>query len=798
MEIDEELTSDLPNNFRVKPLRPDLSSQNTNPNQVRPNLSKISSMVNSNPVGSLNRSDDKKIESEANQSRHQVLRVDLGSPKPSIMMNQQPKAPITQPMPNSPELIKNLLAKANPLNSQEAEKSTFANQGPPPPPPPNAPLPGGIKHYQNPTFNHDSQPKAKIGQFNVPNLSFNQNLPKPPDLSQNRPIVPQPNVPQPIVLQPVVPKPIIPQPVVSQPLVSQPIIPQPIIPQPIKNTSPAKFPDPNIEANKTDPRHLSPAAAFQGDSNKINFSGNPANLPNEPKINLGQSPFNPSSVISHQELKKEPQVNYSGSKNLPDIPPMSGTMKQGPFERPGNQPGPNMSNFPSTAKTSNPPVLTGLSPALPSLLSNVESNPNIKSLGNPGIGEPTINKKDDIRQVPVVGGQVNLRPANMPLSQAEVPASVKISKQVPDHIPHNLPKTGVLFNPSPSVETGPDLVQRSQILEENQKIFTAPVLSRPFSLQIKKIATNADSSVQESLKLQKPIPKNILPNTLIKFKQEDLIDVLDTIGKHLKQILSFNDIKAKYQEFNQKLNELKGQKLGQAEEIHKFVLNKFICAKCGNNNFEMLFELRCGDIVCMDCLEKAAILTEGIKDFLCPSCLNSLDCLDEARVWKMLDCKKSDLESYYLKNAFESRKFLKCKSCEKDKKNYYNPCFHFCKECFAANLRQRVNPCKQCEDGLDFDSLYNELAICDSCQQNFYFVGSYGKYICDEKYLFCLNCTYALFNAGYNEVLVHRMNKMEKVEISELLFGYCNLCNEEVFKEYLNETSPGYFVCNNH
>lgn len=746
MEIDDELSLNHNDDYIAKPTNSTgLMQKNLNGLAI-PNTSKVGQPANTNPTHSKNSSGDFQI-SEINKTPKQVLRLNSNS---HFKLQNLDSA-------------KNSSAPSYPLAFQNPEKSVFTDPSlltqiqnpsqsktflPPPPLLPNSSQHAGIKNPQNSSSNPEPQPKPKIEQQSPQIFPIPQNIPKLPD--QPSLMIPKsPNIP----IIPIIP--------------NIPNIPN--LPKAINNPSPQNFAGLKVEAKE------------------IDFS-----ILNKEKNNFDK--FN----MKAQDDAKGIKVNFEIPKNAPAVSIAIGNnFKQEALDAGGNQIGKKNESNSNSFKLSSPLIINNPSGLAPPNLLNPEIKVNLKSGQNIENQGSNINEKNSLNQKPVIEGPANQKPFMIPPSQHNPSTDyVNIPKPNIPTINKQLLKPEALSNPI--AKNTQKLIQESKNFEVEQKASSVQVLKIHDNPSIKKNSANLDCVHQESLKLQKPIPKNLMPNTLVKFMPDELIQVLDLIIKHLQQILSFNDIKAKIHEFNLKLNDIKSQKLIQAIEIHEFIINRFVCAKCAERSVELLCELRCGDIVCMGCLEEAALKTEGIKELLCPSCSICLDCFDEARIWKMLSFNKSDLENHYLRNVYESRKLLKCKCCEKEKKNYYNTCYHFCKECFASSLRQRVNPCINCEKDFDPDVLYNELATCDSCKENFYFVGTYGKYICDEKYLFCLNCTYDLYNSGYNKVFNHKMKKLEKIEINEHLFGFCNLCNKEVFKDYLHEKSDGYFICNEH
>ena len=408
---------------------------------------------------------------------------------------------------------------------------------------------------------------------------------------------------------------------------------------------------------------------------------------------------------------------------------------------------------------------------------------------NKNIGEPFIQNAP--------GGQQKKNP---PSQNNSLPPDLNTDPKMfkPDHNPKpnqpfgNNPKD---FNPNK--EQAPPYSSINQIQDKSsdhkRKSMSPQKHKFPSNPQIGNMMIG--KAINQNLNIS--IPKNAIPQ-IRKFLPDQIISHLDEILNDIKSILNLNDISLKIDEFKQKLDLLAMKGCIKSKEIIGYILSAYRCVICNNSDIQNIFELRCGDQICMKCLENAASQTEGVHKMKCPCCKVDCDAAQEEKIWMRLGYRKSELENLNLKYKYQSNGSLECKLCKKQKKQFYNYCYHVCKECFAEEVRLTKAPCVTCHEQCNYDEIVNEVFQCSNCEVANYFVGSYGKFIDDEKYVFCINCSYEYFNTSYNNKFNIKLKKLDKVELNDHLFSLCWICNIEVFKGTLVSSNCQHRICDKH
>jgi hypothetical protein len=588
-------------------------------------------------------------------------------------------------------------------------------------------------------------------------------------------------------------------------------------PNPLPLSSTYNKPGNSLNQSNVKPPEI-PSPLIQQNPVKVNEQISPKSYQKAGGIGSGHLPMKSSGIIGQgppgvqgnqmfkeqdpkklQDLEKPatgsfPQVNFGPLGGNSQVKPNSGgpNIQTGPIGYQSGPPG-NMSNPPVQ---SNSPLVNMNSPGLPSGPGNMNKSPLVPAL-NPNSSGPIQSNPPPTYQSIFPGAKKEQNPPIQPV--VEKPAE----KVIPQNLPNLGGPKGPLGLPSgPPPSNHPNLsVFPGQAV--NKPSLPVEISSKPMNPVPPMIGKMMSGSaiIQDGKKPQAlglSIPKNEIPSTFRKFTQGDIIINLQKIIDNLKKILSVNDINAKQQEFEEKLKDLGRRGSDQAENVlnHLKLISK--CKICNENNPDVLFELRCSDIICLNCLKQAAFNTQGINDMQCPACGAFTDKAEEASIWRKLCLRKNDLETYNLRAVFEANGELKCTSCQNKKKRFYDVCLHYCKECFADKLRSEVYPCLPCTENFDLSQILNETFECDNCGNISYFIGSYGKYIDKENYSFCVSCTYEFYNLRRNERFNIHLSKQEKVEVNDHLFDMCAECKTEVFKGYMKVLECGHRVCENH
>ena len=304
-------------------------------------------------------------------------------------------------------------------------------------------------------------------------------------------------------------------------------------------------------------------------------------------------------------------------------------------------------------------------------------------------------------------------------------------------------------------------------------------------------------STDVPIRLNKEIPKNPINIKVVKMIPEETYRSQLTLINILSELIDYNQLILKYQDFYEFLNgnSIKGS--GECDKIIKFVNHKLYCEICQDQNINSLIELKCKTIVCLNCLSNAAELSIKKSFFECPKCRKIIDEEEQNFIWERLGKSQQLVEREKLEFKLKIEGQLICSKCQKYKKNFFHGCLHVCKECFAADLRRNYVSCQKCYDDIDFDAVLNETFKCKSCELENYFVGSYGKYVQNETHLLCVNCVYSFFNQGFDKVLKIKLSKLERIEINDHLFQRCEGCFSEYFKDYLKSKDCGHMMCQN-
>ena len=480
---------------------------------------------------------------------------------------------------------------------------------------------------------------------------------------------------------------------------------------------------------------------------------------NQPQQIFFQGGPKPQSVSNQEPSMRNPPPLLSPevAPAIPaTIPPMMGAQQSSPSLPPSSFPGP-----PSGAAK---PPPSGL-PA------------NMMNSGKPLAGPPIQNAPGNLPQNNLSNQNKGLPSANNSQNRDQI-----IKPQSPNINPIELNSNPGPIQHYPSVNQmqvkPPDMIMKS-ISPQKYKIPGNPLI--PI------IGKNLDIK----------IPKNEIPE-IRKFLPDQIISHLDAILNDIKSIFNLNDISSRIEEVMQKLESISSKGCVKSKEIIEYILSAYRCNICHNSDIQNTFELRCGDQFCRNCLVDAANQTEGIHKMRCLSCKVECDAAQEEKIWMLIGYRKSDLENLNLKYKHQVNGALECKQCKKHKKQYYSCCYHICKECFAEGVRNGKAPCVTCHEECNYDEIVNEVFACSNCEAANYFVGSYGKYIHDENFIFCVSCSYDYLNTSYNSRFDIKLKKLDKVELNDHLFSLCWICNVEVFKENLISLSCPHRFCKTH
>jgi hypothetical protein len=518
-------------------------------------------------------------------------------------------------------------------------------------------------------------------------------------------------------------------------------------------------------------------------SNRNNYF-NP--LPNEPhgSIRLGSNQKIPESPVVHAPnpfgSKPKETFHESQKKNTESLNPI-----------------PDHKSSSITSDTSKPPMIPKVKIDIPD--SQVTSNPK------PVLQQSKFNPPDAQLKTDLFLQQSKFNPPDPQLKTDPVLQQSKFNPPDPQLKTDPVIQQSKFNSPNPQIPTAP-------VFHQAKINYPAPLISESPGPIKAKTSEKSDSINQSDKKVESqrlssnlnfkaknigPIPGN-LPSNIIKYNPNQILTVLENIQNNLKSILNFNFVITQYEPLHSNLIRLQQCGLPEAQKMINFIENKLTCACCGQKNIEDLTELRCGDIVCRTCLEDEARNTQGTLDFKCPECKIFLDSLQEAKVWNFLGWKKSDLENFNLNEKLIGQGYLKCKICEKNKKVYYNHCLHLCKECSASKMRFDYLPCSLCYNDELVDEVLQEVFQCQNCELNSYFIGDYGKFIDNEKYLLCAQCVFDFYYSENHEKFGIKITKLEKVEISNHFFALCIDCLKEFHFPTLHQLKCGHSICLNH
>ena len=308
---------------------------------------------------------------------------------------------------------------------------------------------------------------------------------------------------------------------------------------------------------------------------------------------------------------------------------------------------------------------------------------------------------------------------------------------------------------------------------------------------IKKLGTNQK---QIPIPLNHEIPKNDVQFNPKKYLPEEILGILYSISTGLVEVLDLNMIIRSYQEFQLKLNQLSQRGINDSKKILELIESRLYCKSCESRSYRML-ELKCSHVICEQCISNKGF--NSLKSSLdCPCCGKPVDLIEENLIFSTFEIDRDRHEKERLKRKLYENNGLKCEKCNKLKKIYYEYCPHVCKECSAENVRDGIYPCVYCIESTDFKAVYNEVFECNDCGVSNYFVGSYGKFVNDEKNILCITCSYAYYNSGLNETLGLRLRKIEKIELSEHIFRNCNLCKQDKYKgNFKRRSDCQHYIC---
>lgn len=517
---------------------------------------------------------------------------------------------------------------------------------------------------------------------------------------------------------------------------------------------------------------------FKNSQNTSFSKQNPNIVPhsNQPPLNMNISENNPL---------KSSQVNFgpNNGKNMEGVGPQVINQK-------ANQNNPLLgSNLaaPEIGKSNFPvPVPQGVN-IKPPASQNIPGSNNIFSQG---------------KQAAPIKSNGPAFPNTVPPSQVKQSdpfnqTGLKINASNPQPDPSNLntPKAMINNPPSQPVQPDPQLISSNppgqviqpppiidqKIHDSNLKRGQSPSPEKKLNLPPNLVKKQASNKMRDSQIIPLNIPKDILQINLKKFLPEEILNKLENISNIFTDVLDYNLIIARKEEFQQKLSLFAQKGSKDSKRTLEKVMNSLVCKKCQNMRDKSI-ELKCGHLICIDCFNGKIQESQNFT-VECPECGKSPEPAVQSKILDELQYDKDSLIKNSLKLKYEENRSLECGKCKVTKKNYYDNCPHMCKECFANVIRNNKTwPCSICYDEDFYNEIINEVFTCESCGTKNYFIGSYGKYVCNESYLFCINCCYNYYNSGSNEKFEISLKKYERVELNEHIFRYCGSCKQEKYR----------------
>jgi hypothetical protein len=296
-------------------------------------------------------------------------------------------------------------------------------------------------------------------------------------------------------------------------------------------------------------------------------------------------------------------------------------------------------------------------------------------------------------------------------------------------------------------------------------------------------------------KLGKMIPKNEINILIVKVNQEQVHKTQIEVINLLARVIDYNKLIEGSNNLFQFLKENSNRGSEECKKTLEFFTECITCKICKERTPAELLELRCKSIICRACLKKAAVESIEKKYFQCPDCRKVITEEEQQFIMTELKISIEHIRKEKLENKLRTKGQLKCRKCERFRKNYWPWCLHLCKECFAFEVRKNCVPCQSCHESVEYDKILGETFKCRNCEQIYFFIGSYGKYVYNETHLLCVQCVYDYFNQGNNTKLNIKLSKAEKIEINDHLFQVCSGCSSEFFRDYLEITPCGHYMC---
>ena len=436
---------------------------------------------------------------------------------------------------------------------------------------------------------------------------------------------------------------------------------------------------------------------------------------------------------------------------------------------------------------------------LPQSSANHQLNPQIKpELNAPFVAAPVLNQSP-----PFIPNNNQSKPASA------VPLQDKPGNGIPPPLLNQPTDKSRFENPRSSQISGQKLPINTtgpvNIIKPDSRPPPQQAVNPPKPAQIRPespsrqngpgpVLINKQATPKNQIPIPFEIPKDNLQFTLKKYHAEEILTKLDIISTNLVEVLDMNLILGNYQEVLLKLTQLSQKGSANAKKILELIQIRLKCNSCGSSSSKML-ELKCNHLICENCFSQRAInsLTSTLE---CPHCNKQVDLFEEKRIFSEFEIDREKLETQRLMRKLYENNEIECGHCKKVKKNYYQYCPHVCKECFAEIVRGSIAPCAYCRDTTDFDTILAEKFHCDDCGISNYFVGSYGKFVNDERNILCIACSYAYYNTGFNENLGLRLRKIDKLELSEHIFRNCNFCKQDKYKGNFKKRSDcQHYIC---
>ncbi|OMJ85721.1 hypothetical protein SteCoe_12917 [Stentor coeruleus] len=283
------------------------------------------------------------------------------------------------------------------------------------------------------------------------------------------------------------------------------------------------------------------------------------------------------------------------------------------------------------------------------------------------------------------------------------------------------------------------------------------------------------------------IPSNKIPSQINIKPSGELIECLSGLINCLIPVTDINKVLLDQTNIFNNINRI--AKLG-CEEANKFsiFLNSLQCSICKDKNIKI--QLSCSHILCGSCIQTLKISESENSDtyvLSCSICNQEVTKSEHNLLFPSNSRTFLEMEKKYLCEKLASGSSLKCKQCFKEKQKYYNTCcYHICKDCVAEQIRSNIFQCPICElQYYNIRDISHEKNVCDCCKREMFFIGDFMRAIEGEKCNLCSVCLSQAFNQGKCPSCKSRITKIEKFEICDFLFTFCEVCEKEVYKGHL-------------